>query len=646
MSCSTFAKIYGKACADAWRPSEQLTVSQWADKYRIIPPKNNPEPGPWRTARTPYAREIMDSLSNPRIREVVCVKPAQCAGSAIGRNWIGHTVDIDPGPMIIVFPTEASVRENMEERILPMFKDCPRLRRYVTGRKADMKMGAAHLTSCSIFTGYSGSPAAVAQRAIMKLYFDEVDKMQGYRGVEADALSLSDVRTKTYQHRRKKYVVSTPTIPSGPIMRAYEACPDRRTFHVTCRECGEHEEFAWSGVKWAGMEKDDAESLHGQLAAFDSKLLEAHYEFKCCQSIITDKERLGYVADGIWVSAVEVQHSESVGFKISGLSSPFTSLTELAREYVSARLTGLDKLQGFYNSFLGEPFYGLDADSGQAAYVSPDTIYHKQCGHARGLVPQWATVLVAGADTQKNSFVWVVRAYGKGYRSRLVDFGVAESEADLKASTLDREYDLEGSPRKIRPLRLMIDSGGGRHKPDATRTEEVYRFSKTNPVHIMPIKGHGGSAPPREPVASHPHVYRYPGQEKKTLDVVLTIIDVEYFKDLMASRINDEDKTLWEVCDGLDRNYVQQMTAQRRDLIKREILKDLRIREIWRWVSRPVGAKKDYWDAENYCAAGAFLLEADRAEPAWPTAADPRPRREDEDDPGWWSGARGDKPWI
>jgi phage terminase large subunit GpA-like protein len=57
-----------------------MTVSEWADLYRILPRTGSAAPGPWRTARTPYLKAIMDDLSpQTRVREVVF-----CKGSQIG----------------------------------------------------------------------------------------------------------------------------------------------------------------------------------------------------------------------------------------------------------------------------------------------------------------------------------------------------------------------------------------------------------------------------------------------------------------------------------------------------------------------------------------------------------------------------------
>jgi phage terminase large subunit GpA-like protein len=47
----------------AIKPPLDIKVSDWADRYRILSTRSSPEPGRWRTSRTPYLRDVMDALS-------------------------------------------------------------------------------------------------------------------------------------------------------------------------------------------------------------------------------------------------------------------------------------------------------------------------------------------------------------------------------------------------------------------------------------------------------------------------------------------------------------------------------------------------------------------------------------------------------
>ncbi|MBL4544141.1 MAG: phage terminase large subunit family protein, partial [Rhodobacteraceae bacterium] len=52
-----------RAWGNGLRPDPDLTVSEWADRHRMLSGRASAEPGRYRTVRTPYMREIMDRLS-------------------------------------------------------------------------------------------------------------------------------------------------------------------------------------------------------------------------------------------------------------------------------------------------------------------------------------------------------------------------------------------------------------------------------------------------------------------------------------------------------------------------------------------------------------------------------------------------------
>lgn len=64
-------------------PDGNLTVSEWAAKYRMIPPERVADPalaGQWRNEKTPYLVEIMDAFIDPNVNEIVLMKSAQIGG--------------------------------------------------------------------------------------------------------------------------------------------------------------------------------------------------------------------------------------------------------------------------------------------------------------------------------------------------------------------------------------------------------------------------------------------------------------------------------------------------------------------------------------------------------------------------------------
>jgi phage terminase large subunit GpA-like protein len=91
---------------EALKPDPVLTVSQWADTHRILSKKSSSESGKWDTKRTPYLREVMDSLSvfHPA-KKVVFKKSSQVGGTECANNWLGYIIDHVPGPTMLIQPT-------------------------------------------------------------------------------------------------------------------------------------------------------------------------------------------------------------------------------------------------------------------------------------------------------------------------------------------------------------------------------------------------------------------------------------------------------------------------------------------------------------------------------------------------------------
>jgi Phage terminase large subunit (GpA) len=67
-----------RAWRDGLKPGPLVTVSEWADRHRVLSQRASSEPGRWRTDRTPYLREVLDALSpSSPFQRVVLMKGAQ-----------------------------------------------------------------------------------------------------------------------------------------------------------------------------------------------------------------------------------------------------------------------------------------------------------------------------------------------------------------------------------------------------------------------------------------------------------------------------------------------------------------------------------------------------------------------------------------
>ena len=107
-------------------PPEKLTVSELADKYRILLPQTSAEPGQWKTSRVPYLRFLQDSFSNPEVEEIVLCKATQIGGTEAIQNCLSYAIAQDPASILYVYPTIELAKYSSKNRRLP--QQC-RLRR-------------------------------------------------------------------------------------------------------------------------------------------------------------------------------------------------------------------------------------------------------------------------------------------------------------------------------------------------------------------------------------------------------------------------------------------------------------------------------------------------------------------------------------
>ena len=117
-------------------PPPKLTVSEWANKNRVLSKESSAEHGKWNTDRAPYQREIMDAVNDPETDEIVVMSSAQVDKSEILNNIIGYHIDYDPSSMLLMQPTLEMAEAYSKDRIAAMIRDTPNLAKKVNDPKA------------------------------------------------------------------------------------------------------------------------------------------------------------------------------------------------------------------------------------------------------------------------------------------------------------------------------------------------------------------------------------------------------------------------------------------------------------------------------------------------------------------------------
>ena len=383
-----------RAWRDGLKPDPLLTVSEWADRYRVLSQRASSEPGRWRTERTPYLKEIMDCLSpSSPVQRVALMKGAQIGGTECGNCWIGYVIHQAPGPMMAVAPTVELAKRNSKQRINPLIEESDVLRERVKERRSrdsgntvlskEFPGGVLILTGANSAVGLRSMPARY-------LFLDEVDGYPGDVEGEGDPILLAERRSATFQ-RRKILLVSTPKTKSlSRIQREYDASDQRRYF-VPCPHCHEQQTLELENLRWPKRRPREAE-----------------YACAHCGSLIGERHKTWMLEHGEWRPSAEGA-GRTAGFHLSSLYSPvgWFSWGDAAEMYEQAQKTP-DLIKGFVNTVLGLPF------EEEAEAPEWQRLYERRETYRIGVVPEGGLFLTAGVDVQKDRIEVEVVAWGRG----------------------------------------------------------------------------------------------------------------------------------------------------------------------------------------------------------------------------------------
>ena len=559
---------YIKNAIQQLTPPEDISVSEWAAKYRMLDSKTSAMPGPWRNDKTPYLQDIMDELRNYETEEIIFCKCTQVGGTEALQNMIGYIIQQDPSPTMIVYPTDKLAESISENRLEPMIEASRSLKRLYkknNSTKLEMQFNAMYLSLVG-----SNSPSSLASKAIKYLMLDEVDKYPGASKKEADPISLARERTKTFRDR-KIYMTSTPTLKSGHIWKALEEADIEKHFFVPCPHCGEYIELKFQQIRWPSS--DDLSN--------SDKSDMAEYVCQECGCVITDADKDRMLRFGEWREVRSDAHRKSkVAYWISTLYSPFVSFSEIAKEFLNSK-DDPEKLQNFVNSWLAEPWEDTKLKT------SAETVLERQTPYQEFEVPEWTKVLTAGVDVQETSLYWSIRAWGSYLTSQNIAHGQALSFSDIERVMNSPYYTRDGEMFTV--SLCLVDSG---YNSDAT-----YDFCAMNSDWAYPVKGSSN------PMLSHFKMSKVNRTDSRAYGMSLIIVDGDKYKDMIAARMKkDNGRGAWMVYDDCDMEYATQVTAEHKVNVKSGS------KTIQKWVPKRSHIDNHYLDTEVYALAAADVL--------------------------------------
>jgi phage terminase large subunit GpA-like protein len=476
VSDAAAAREIRQARANGIRPDAVLTVSEWADSHRKLPKKSSAEPGPWRTDRTPYLREIMDAFSSRSdVEEIVFMKASQIGATEALLNALGYIIDHAPGPVILVWPTVETAKRGSRQRVAPLTTTSPSIAEKIGPAKSrdsentvlEKSFPGGHLI-------ITGANSAVGLRSMPAQYalMDEIDGYPIDVDEEGSPIALVEVRQRTFA-RRKRMKISTPTIAGRSAIEAAHDRGDQRKYFVPCPMCGAFQVLEFARLVWTKL---------------DLPAPAAVYECSECGGYIRNHQKTGMLAAGEWRATQPGRGGGKIrSYHLNALYAPvgWISWGEIATEFVEAEKDP-ERLRVFINTVLGEVW----TSKGEAPEW--EYLYRRRDDYPTGTIPTGALVLTAGVDVQKDRLVYEIVGWGKGKRSWSIDAGELPGDtSDLERgpwpqldAMLARTFPHADAPDVEQPIRLLaIDS--------QYRTQTVYTWAGKYPMaRVIPVRGH------------------------------------------------------------------------------------------------------------------------------------------------------------
>lgn len=556
-----YQSLYDKM-AEGLTPDSNLKVWEWSDKHMVIPKSTGAnEYGNYKTQRTPHAREIMECLSDDHpCNVVVAMVASQMFKTQIGMNWFGATVHQSPSNFLWLMPTGA-LAKRLSARVDKVIKAVDVLRERVAkpnSRDAKNTQEVKEYIGGTLFMPTAGSAANLAEVPARRVAIDELDRCDANVDQEGDPVKLAEARQTTFEHNKKSYYYSSPTIDGESRIQSLYKQGTQRYAMAECIHCG-----------------------HAQDLLFENLVIvdgEARYPCVECGGLHKESDKSAMFKNGLWSDPVINSTTES--FTASAMFLPYgwLSWTGLHKQYTDAKVLldlGDDsEMIVFYNTRLAR-CWDRATETTQAS-----TLMARAEDYRLGTVPLPVAVLTAAIDTQGDRLEVKVVGWADQMECWIVDYRVINSDPSDEA-TWKQAFDLLTVPyahaggSTIPVSQIFVDSGG-------LHTQEVYNFTmRAKTKGFFPIKGDARPDRPIIPTRPSQTDYKYNGKLIKK-GVTLWHIGTDTAKDYLYARWKRvEGQGAVHFSNDLPEDYYAQLVSEFRAS---------------KWVN---GKKKSYWDKKK-----------------------------------------------
>lgn len=514
-----------KTLSMSFAPSPRLTFREWSEQNIVLPKSVTARPGKFKPLI--YQEGIMDAFSDPRIRDVVVVKPTQVGYTALLEAYIAYCLEHDPSSVLFYLPTDDDLRRFHDDHFMPIVNNTNALKEIMRfdgewNIRRTVKGSRVSFLSAAVAKNFQSHRARV-------LMIDEIssDAYDPSGKIKEDKVNAGMERTGSFS-RRKHIIGGTPAVADRCRVWSWFLRGDQRKLFVPDPKTGEMHALEFGdrstrhGLKWTDR---DAESV---VYRFPSGVEVSERDF--------DKNILPQAK---WIATAKPIDPKIASFQFNALVSPMSGADwpTVVRKWLDAKdqfRTNPAPMRSFYNTVLGLPFEDFEAKKGMRTVHELEDLKERFSAE----IPDGVNFLTASVDVQSSDGGWFqVKIVGWGYDEKMWvigDWFFRNKSLGLR-STWDSLGDFLKKPwltsdgREMRIQAVCVDTGGH-------YTKEAYDFCERNKSkRFFPIKGKSNAKGKRSNDGKV-----WPVEMSVTDKGRVYLVDVDIVKDTLFRRLHGD----------------------------------------------------------------------------------------------------------
>lgn len=573
--------------APNWRLPERIPPWKWCEEnVKNIP--YSPIPGHFKSANSPWVREVMEAMADPDIRLVSIVAPVQSSKTISAELCLCYIIANFPGPCLWLSQTDADAKDQAEARLHKLFSECDAVKKLFPADRHKKKTQTVFFSNgMTLWVLGAHAKSNLQSRSIRWLIGDETWQWPNGHMQQAEA------RVTAFGWLGKCIFLSQGGTENDDTHRKFETT-DMREWEFKCPKCGKYQPYKWSNIEWDKNYRDDEGRMDFAKVRSSVRLV---CEFCKHEIADSDANRKLLNSSAKFVPQNPNAPTTKAGFHWNSLAS--MSWGELAEMYLRAKESGrrgdMEDLKNFYQKRLALPWGDLEEDftldiSPSGYRMGDDWESEAAVGTKGAVLPpphenkNRVRLRFLTVDVQMDHFYAVVRSWACDASSRLVYCAKLQTWEDVEI--LQNRFG-------VFPQLVFVDAGYS--------TFEVYRnCAKHNWTALMgdgrrdfPHRVNGKITQRFYSTARHPLV-----SDRKCRMHYWSNLGIKDTLARLRSNQNPDEGSTWEVPSDVPEEYLKMLDSEQR----------VKNGNSWEW--RQIGKRPNhYWDCEAMQVCAAYMMK-------------------------------------